>query len=62
MSLTFEMANLDFAPTYGKTFHECGDEDAAELMKQILKDEIAHVAFGWNWQRNRMDGLDKSPT
>lgn len=49
MSLTFEMANLDFAPTYGKTFLECGDQDAAKLMEQILKDEIAHVAFGWNW-------------
>ena len=25
MSLTFEMANLDFAPLYGKSFARCGD-------------------------------------
>lgn len=49
MSLTFEMANLDFAPIYGKAFAEHGDLDCANLMDQILKDEIAHVAFGWNW-------------
>lgn len=49
MSLTFEMANLDFAPLYGKAFSDNGDFKSAELMKQILKDEIAHVSFGWNW-------------
>jgi uncharacterized ferritin-like protein (DUF455 family) len=49
MSLTFEMANLDFAPTYRAAFAEVGDGDCALLMDQILKDEIAHVAFGWNW-------------
>ncbi|NGX26177.1 MAG: hypothetical protein K940chlam6_00090 [Chlamydiae bacterium] len=49
MSLTFEMANLDFAPAYGKAFMEHGDAFCAKLMQQILKDEIAHVAFGWSW-------------
>lgn len=49
MSLTFEMANLDYAPVYGASFAEHGDEKSAALMRQILNDEIAHVSFGWNW-------------
>ena len=49
MSLTLEMANLDFAPMYGKSFRRNGDEGSAELMDTILHDEIAHVGFGWNW-------------
>lgn len=49
MSLTFEMANLDFAPMYGKSFAKAGDEESAALMQRILQDEIAHVAFGVGW-------------
>ena len=49
MSLTFEMANLDFAPMYGQSFERHGDKESSVLMAQILKDEIAHVSFGWNW-------------
>lgn len=49
MSLTLEMANLDFAPMYGKSFARFGDMEAAQLMKTILEDEIAHVRFGWKW-------------
>lgn len=49
MSLTFEMANLDFAPQYGKSFARAGDTESAALMQRILEDEISHVAFGLNW-------------
>jgi len=49
MSLTFEMANLDYAPTYRAAFAKQGDFDSALLMEKILQDEIAHVSFGWNW-------------
>jgi uncharacterized ferritin-like protein (DUF455 family) len=49
MSLTFEMANLDFAPLYKQSFHCAGDEESAQLMQRILDDEIGHVSFGWNW-------------
>ncbi len=49
MSLTFEMANLDFAPMYGKSFARAGDEESAALMQRILEDEISHVSFGLNW-------------
>ena len=46
MSLTFEMANLDFAPAYRNAFLQQGDEVSARVMQQILEDEIKHVAFG----------------
>lgn len=59
MSLTFEMANLDFAPLYGKSFSHFGDEKSAALMAQILKDEINHVSFGWRWL-NRFKGESNS--
>ena len=49
MSLTFEMANLDFAPMYGKSFLRHGDTESAKLMATILEDEVSHVSFGWNW-------------
>lgn len=51
MSLTFEMANLDFAPLYGSSFSKHGDEASADLMRIILEDEVSHVAFGWQWLR-----------
>lgn len=51
MSLTFEMANLDFAPMYGKSFLKFGDNESAELMATILNDEMSHVRFGWQWLR-----------
>ncbi|MBI2743628.1 MAG: DUF455 family protein [Chlamydiales bacterium] len=49
MSLTFEMANLDFAPLYGASFLQHGDEASAALMRTILEDEISHVSFGYRW-------------
>lgn len=49
MSLTFEMANLDFAPLYGRSFAAFGDEQSASLMAKIVSDEIRHVSFGYRW-------------
>ena len=49
MNLTFEMANLDFAPMYGQAFFQYGDENAGNLMARIFKDEIGHVRCGWHW-------------
>lgn len=49
MSLTFEMANLDFAPLYGRSFAAFGDERSSALMAQVLSDEIRHVSFGYKW-------------
>ena len=39
MSLTFEMANLDYAPTYGAIFASHGDFESSRLMEKILEDE-----------------------
>lgn len=46
MSLTFEAANLDFAQYYGKIFRDFGDVKTADILDEVLKDEIGHVAFG----------------
>lgn len=58
MSLTFEMANLDFAPMYGKSFLRHGDQESAELMATIARDEIAHVRFGWQWLKKMKNQTD----
>jgi uncharacterized ferritin-like protein (DUF455 family) len=52
MSLTFEMANLDFAPHYGQAFKQHGDAASSQLMARIFQDEISHVRFGWRWLCN----------
>jgi len=49
MSLTLEMANLDFAPIYRDSFLKYDDPESAALMQTILNDEINHVSFGYQW-------------
>lgn len=49
MSLTFEQANLDFAPIYRKSFERSDDPASAALMERIFQDEISHVSFGVHW-------------
>ncbi len=58
MSLTFEMANLDFAPIYGKSFLKHGDELSAQLMQKILEDEVKHVSFGMQWLKKMKAPLE----
>jgi uncharacterized ferritin-like protein (DUF455 family) len=60
MSLTFEMANLDFAPLYGKSFQRHGDEASAALMDRILHDEMHHVSFGIHWLHKLKDPEESS--
>jgi uncharacterized ferritin-like protein (DUF455 family) len=60
MSLTFEMANLDFAPLYGASFAQYGDEASSALMKTILEDEIRHVSFGSKWFEKLKDPTQNS--
>lgn len=59
MSLTFEMANLDFAPVYEKIFTQHDDIASALLMRRIYEDEISHVSFGFNWL-NKMKAPEES--
>lgn len=54
MSLTFEMANLDFMKYYQEIYQGVGDIKSAEILKIIGEEEISHVAFGvthLNWTR-----------
>lgn len=46
INLTFEQANLDFAPEYQSHFTRVGDDASATLMAQIADDEVLHVGFG----------------
>lgn len=58
MSLTFEMANLDFAPLYRQSFLRHGDNKSAELMNRILEDELSHVSFGMHWLKKMKNPLE----
>ena len=60
MSLTFEMANLDFAPLYRDSFIRHGDLESAKLMQTIIDDEIGHVSFGLGWMQ-KMNVEKKEP-
>lgn len=60
MSLTFEMANLDFAPLYRDSFLRHDDVESAKLMAQIVEDEINHVSFGVSWL-HRFNKEEKEP-
>ncbi len=51
LSLTFEQANLDFAKDFAGRFSKIGDLKTAELLEQIHRDEIGHVAYGLKWFR-----------
>ncbi|MBM3834869.1 MAG: DUF455 family protein [Verrucomicrobia bacterium] len=51
LSLTFEQANLDFAPHFAQRFSEAGDLETAHLLDRIYRDEIGHVAYGLKWFR-----------
>lgn len=54
MSLTFEMANLDFMIFYEDIFRGVGDKTSADILKIVCEEEISHVAFGvthLNWSK-----------
>ncbi len=46
MSLTFEVANLDFAFFYSELFKQYEDYKSSEIMDIVLKDELRHVNVG----------------
>jgi len=51
LSLTFEQANLDYSLHYSKVMADAGDSKTAAILRQIHKDEIAHVGYGLAWFR-----------
>ena len=46
MSLTFEQANLDFSLHFRDAFKVIGDHESAQIMDQVLVDEVRHVRHG----------------
>ncbi len=55
MGLTFENANLDFAKEYAAEARVVGDLETAAAITEIHRDEIGHVAFGWQWLKHWKD-------
>jgi len=49
MSLTFENANLDHTLAYAQAARDAGDAKSAAVIERVHRDEITHVAFGWQW-------------
>lgn len=49
MAMTFEQANIDFAYYYETLFRQEGDENSADIMRQVRLDEIGHVKHGVIW-------------
>ena len=49
LPLTFEGRNLDHTLEFDDWFRQAGDEQSAGIMRAIHRDEIQHVAFGWQW-------------
>ncbi len=58
MSLTLEQANLDFALHYARAFRQVGDEATGQVLDQVLRDEIRHVAHGRLWFERWKDPAD----
>ena len=49
MGLTFENANLDFAGEYAKAAIEAGDQETADALAIVHRDEERHVHFAYRW-------------
>ena len=49
LPLVFEGRNLDHTLEFENYFRQVGDERSAAVMRAIHRDEIEHVAFGWDW-------------
>ena len=55
MSLTFEVANLDWCRFYGAAVREVGDSETEALLERVYQEEIGHVAHGLHWFRRWKD-------
>ncbi len=49
LPLTFEGRNLDHTLEFEEYFRAVDDPKSAAMMRQIHRDEIEHVAFGFQW-------------
>jgi uncharacterized ferritin-like protein (DUF455 family) len=49
LGLTFEQANLDFAPLYRDAFRAAGDAASADVCQVVHDDEVRHVKLALHW-------------
>jgi len=49
VGLTLEQANLDFALLYRDAFRQAGDEETAQVLELIRREEIGHVRLAADW-------------
>lgn len=49
MGLGFEGANLEHAKRFERQLRDAGDEESAELLGRIGREEVAHVHFAARW-------------
>jgi uncharacterized ferritin-like protein (DUF455 family) len=49
MGLGFEAGNLDHSQRFEQLFREAQDAEAAELLRVVGEEEVAHVAFAAHW-------------
>jgi len=49
LGLTFEQANLDFAPLYRDAFRQAGDPESAAVCQVVHDDEVRHVKLAAHW-------------
>lgn len=58
LGMGFEGANLDHAARYVERFDAVGDEQAAEIQRQVGLEEVAHVRFAVRWFRTWAGEVD----
>jgi uncharacterized ferritin-like protein (DUF455 family) len=61
MGLTLEQANLDFSLVYRDAFRQAGDEQTAQVLDLVHREEVGHVRLAADWLR-RLDGEASSLT
>jgi uncharacterized ferritin-like protein (DUF455 family) len=49
LGLGLEGANLEHAPRLAAWLRNAGDEEAADALEQVERDEVSHVAFAVHW-------------
>jgi uncharacterized ferritin-like protein (DUF455 family) len=58
MGLGFEAGNLDHSERFEQLFRAAGDDQAAQLMRVVGEEEVAHVAFAAHWFEKLSGPLD----
>ncbi len=60
LGLTLEQANLDFTLYYAEGFRRAGDPESADVLEEVHRDEIRHVASAREWLGRLSDETDET--